>query len=67
MPTIGWRLMRRYLRRQLPDSRTATACSPSLGLSVNGQSAFPSQDLNENQREITHCDALELSALRGCA
>ena len=27
---------------------------PSLGLTVNGQADFPSQDLNENQTEITH-------------
>ncbi len=27
---------------------------PSLGLTVNGASTFPSQDLDENQREITH-------------
>lgn len=26
---------------------------PTLGLSVDGQSAFPSQSLNENQREVT--------------
>jgi outer membrane receptor for ferrienterochelin and colicins len=31
---------------------------PSLGLSVNGRSAFASADLNENQREITQFGAL---------
>jgi outer membrane receptor protein involved in Fe transport len=31
---------------------------PSLGLTVNGQSAYPSQDLNENQREVTQFGAL---------
>jgi len=35
---------------QIPD---LNGLQPSLGLSVNGQSAFPSQDLNENQRELT--------------
>jgi outer membrane receptor protein involved in Fe transport len=27
---------------------------PSLGLTVDGQSAFPSQNLNQKQRELTH-------------
>jgi outer membrane receptor for ferrienterochelin and colicins len=31
---------------------------PSLGLTVNGISAFPSQELNENQREVTQFAAL---------
>lgn len=31
---------------------------PSLGLTVNGVSTFPSQNLNENQREVTHFGAL---------
>jgi outer membrane receptor for ferrienterochelin and colicins len=31
---------------------------PSLGLTVNGVSAYPSQDLNENQREVTQFGAL---------
>ncbi len=31
---------------------------PPLGLTVNGQSAFPSQDLNENQREVTQFGAV---------
>jgi outer membrane receptor for ferrienterochelin and colicins len=32
--------------------------SPSLGLVVNGVSDFPSQDLNENQREVTQFGAV---------
>ena len=31
---------------------------PSLGLTVNGQSTYPSQSLNENQREVTQFGAL---------
>jgi outer membrane receptor for ferrienterochelin and colicins len=31
---------------------------PSLGLTVNGISMYPSQDLNENQREVTQFAAL---------
>jgi outer membrane receptor protein involved in Fe transport len=35
---------------QIPD---LNGLQPNLGLSVNGQATFPSQDLNENQRELT--------------
>src|ERR1700722_17784279 len=35
---------------QIPDLH---GLQPSLGLSVNGQTTFPSEDLNENQRELT--------------
>ncbi len=38
-------------RFQIPD---LSGEQPSLGLTVNGQSTYPSQDLNENQREVTH-------------
>jgi outer membrane receptor for ferrienterochelin and colicins len=31
---------------------------PSLGLTVNGISDYPSEDLDENQREVTHFGAL---------
>ncbi len=40
---------------QIPDLNSG---QPSLGLTVNGQSAFASNDLNENQREITQFGAL---------
>jgi outer membrane receptor protein involved in Fe transport len=36
---------------QIPNQR---GLQPSLGLDVNGQTAYASDDLNENQREITH-------------
>jgi outer membrane receptor protein involved in Fe transport len=36
---------------QIPDR---TGLQPDAGLVVNGQSVFPSEKLNENQREITH-------------
>jgi outer membrane receptor protein involved in Fe transport len=40
---------------QIPD---LNGVQPSLGLTVNGQSAYPSQELNENQREVTQFGAL---------
>src|ERR1019366_5079418 len=40
---------------QIPD---LDGVQPSLGMTVNGQTAYPSQDLNENQREITQFGAL---------
>jgi hypothetical protein len=40
---------------QIPDR---TGEQPALGLTVDGQTAFPSQDLNENQREITEFGVL---------
>jgi outer membrane receptor protein involved in Fe transport len=40
---------------QIPDLNGG---QPSLGLTVNGQSVFASNDLNENQREITQFGAL---------
>jgi len=42
-------------RFQIPD---LTGAQPSLGLDVNGQMNYPSEQLNENQREITHFAAL---------
>jgi len=38
---------------------------PSLGLSINGQSAFPSADLNENQREVTQYGIVSLQHSQG--
>jgi outer membrane receptor protein involved in Fe transport len=40
---------------QIPD---LNGVQHSLGLTVNGQSAYPSQELNENQREVTQFGAL---------
>jgi len=40
---------------QIPDLNGE---QPSLGLTVNGQTSYPSQDLNENQREVTQFGAL---------
>jgi hypothetical protein len=40
---------------QIPD---LDGVQPSLGLTVNGQTAFPSQALDENQREVTQFGAL---------
>ena len=44
-------------RRQIPDSGPVRAAARA-GLEVNGVSAFPSQSLDENQREITQFGAL---------
>jgi outer membrane receptor for ferrienterochelin and colicins len=38
---------------------------PSLGLVVDGQSEFPSQDLNENQREVTQYGIVSLQHSAG--
>jgi len=40
---------------QIPD---LDGRAPALGLSVNGTTAYPSQALNENQREVTQFGAL---------
>ncbi len=42
---------------QIPDLRGE---QPALGLSVDGQSAYPSELLNENQREVTQFGILSL-------
>ena len=40
---------------QIPDNPNQT---PQLGLNVNGQTNFPSDKLDENQRELTHYGVL---------
>jgi outer membrane receptor protein involved in Fe transport len=47
---------------QIPD---LSAARPSLGLTVNGQSAYPSSALNENQREITQFGVISLLHSQG--
>src|SRR5260370_39068266 len=42
-------------RFQIPNQY---GLQPSLGLTVNGVSAYPSQNLDENQREVTQFAAL---------
>ncbi len=42
-------------RFQIPDQ---SGLQPSLGLTVDGESAYPEPDLDENQREITRFGAL---------
>ncbi len=37
---------------------TLNGLQPTLGLTVNGVSSFPSQNLDEHQREVTHFGAL---------
>jgi outer membrane receptor protein involved in Fe transport len=47
---------------QIPNQR---GLQPSLGLTVNGQTDFPSENLNENQREITHYAILSFQHSQG--
>jgi outer membrane receptor for ferrienterochelin and colicins len=47
---------------QIPNLRGE---QPSLGLTVNGQSAYPSEFLNENQREVTQFGILSLQHSNG--
>jgi len=49
-------------RFQIPNQ---DGLQPGLGLTVNGQTAFPSTLLDENQREITHFGALSLQHSQG--
>jgi outer membrane receptor for ferrienterochelin and colicins len=49
-------------RFQIPNQ---DGLQPGLGLTVNGQTAFPSALLDENQREITHFGAVSLQHSQG--
>jgi outer membrane receptor protein involved in Fe transport len=49
-------------RFQIPDLRDE---QPSLGLTVDGRSAYPSSALNENQQEITQFGALSWQHSQG--
>jgi outer membrane receptor protein involved in Fe transport len=48
---ISWVLGTAHGKFQIPNR---VGFTPPLGLTVNGQTDFPSADLNENQTEITH-------------
>ena len=54
----------RYLQRLFPDSEHASL-TPSLGLTVNGVSTYPSARLNETQREVTHFGILTYQRSQG--
>jgi outer membrane receptor protein involved in Fe transport len=47
---------------QIPNQ---AGLQPSLGLSVNGQTAFPSGNLNENQHEVTQFGFVSLQHSKG--
>ena len=47
---------------QIPNVRGQ---QPSLGLTVNGQSTYPSEQLDENQREVTHFGIVSLQHSAG--
>jgi outer membrane receptor protein involved in Fe transport len=49
-------------RFQIPNRNGA---EPSLGLTVNGQTTYPSQNLDENQREVTHFGIVSLQHSAG--
>jgi outer membrane receptor protein involved in Fe transport len=48
---LSWIFGTSHGKFQIPNT---TGQQPSLGLTVNGQTDFPSELLNENQTEITH-------------
>jgi outer membrane receptor protein involved in Fe transport len=48
---VSWVLGTSHGEFQIPNQ---VGLMPSLGLTVNGQTDFPSENLNENQTEITH-------------
>jgi outer membrane receptor protein involved in Fe transport len=48
---LSWILGTSHEKFQIPNQ---SGLMPSLGLTVNGQTDFPSEDLNENQTESTH-------------
>ena len=54
---VTWVLGTSHGKFQIPNQSGLT---PSLGLTVNGQTAFPSENLDENQTEITHYGVLSL-------
>ena len=47
---------------QIPNQ---SGLQPTLGLSVNGQTAYPSENLDEHQREVTHFGFLSLQHSAG--
>lgn len=47
---------------QIPNQR---GLQPSLGLTVNGQTDYPSENLDENQRELTHYAVLSWQHAQG--
>jgi outer membrane receptor for ferrienterochelin and colicins len=50
---------------QIPNPRGVQAAQIGPGLTINGQTDFLSNDLDENQREITHFGALSLQHSAG--
>jgi len=48
---VSWILGTSHGKFQIPQR---VGLEPSIGLTVNGRTEFPSQDLDENQTEITH-------------
>jgi outer membrane receptor for ferrienterochelin and colicins len=59
---LSWILGTSHGKFQIPNQY---GMQPSLGLTVNGQTDFPSQNLNENQTEITHYGILSWQHSQG--
>jgi outer membrane receptor protein involved in Fe transport len=59
---LSWILGTSHGEFQIPNTPGLT---PTLGLTVYGQTDFPSEDLNENQTEITHYAIMSLQHSAG--
>jgi len=59
---VSWILGTSHAQFEIPNTPGLT---PSLGLTVNGQTDFPSSDLDERQTEITHYAILSLQHING--
>jgi hypothetical protein len=59
---LSWMLATSHAQFQIPNTPGLT---PSLGLTVNGQTDFPSEDLDERQTEITHFAVVTFQHVHG--
>src|SRR6185437_11052747 len=59
---VSWILGTSHGQFQIPNT---PGLSPSLGLTVNGQTDFPGADLDERQTEITHYAILSFQHVQG--
>ena len=59
---VSWILGTSHGQFQIPNTPGLT---PGLGLTVNGQTDFPSEDLDERQTEITHYAILSFQHVQG--
>jgi hypothetical protein len=59
---LSWMLATSHAQFQIPNTPGLT---PPLGLTVNGQTDFPSEDLDERQTEITHFAVVSFQHVHG--